>query len=362
MQESLSSSEAILSLARTGASLDKEEEEEEDDVDNINQEEEEDVDRLETLKSLTETVMSMIECSNRATKHTVKGGGSGRPQWPPERNYKSPTGMAMKTKSKEQLNNQNNSIQKENNNCNKEEKERLDKEFRDENNYENYVNYFKSQGILFPRSMWSSVRRDYAEAEEVPEGAEKGGATGGCEKNVLLNYQRDNTQRMGLRLNLEEMVLRRPIQEVDEEGEEGGEDCEYDSERGKFNCTDTLEGEEEEDQEEVNVGEMIEEKKKENFNANNVLGVEQKAALLVNKKIEYFENKLKPSKEDNRLRDVMGKGGSFEAREEKKMKGQEDEMKENVDKDYEQRKMINILCLGSFFMTAFLLYLFPLPN
>lgn len=387
MQESLSSCEAILSLAGTSTN----EEEEGEDVDNIKgeplmEEEEEAIDRLETLKTLTETVMSMIECSNKATNkrpvHSMMapGSGGGRPQWPPVGEgvvaAAAKTAAVLTVRNKELLNNQNSIIVKEESNQkdnNREERERLDKEFREENNYENYVNYFKSKGILFPRSMWTSATAEYAETP----------TKSGCEKNVI--YQRDNSQRMGLKLslNLEELLLRRPSLRAYEEGycEGGGggvaplpevdeEDCEYDSERGKFNC-DTLEGmeelvEQQQQEQGQGKGDKIRKSESVNFNANNVLGVEQKAALLVNKKIEYFENKLKPSKEDNRLRDAMGAGRAVKENDVIKMeKVQEKKVVGEGKKEGEGekgRKLINILCLGSFFMTALLLYLFPLPN
>lgn len=272
----------------------------------------------------------------------------------------------------------------------------LDKEFQEDNNYENYVNYFKSKGILFPRSMWTGAA---ANGVGTWQGQEMGGASAEGEeqeKNVL--NQRENSQRktgLKLALNLEELVLRRPFQlddqgrvVVDEAGVEGEVpggllvDCEYDSERGKFNCDDIdlnnmMTGFGQEDMQDVR-GQEVERmsqigmeghnknnnKRQEsvnNINVNNVLGTDQKGALLVNKKIEYFENKLKPSKEDNRLREERGLGLAQVDRvkdsfcEEKQGNNEEEEMEG-------QRKLINILCLGSFFMTALLFYLFPLPT
>ena len=266
-----------------------------------------------------------------------------RPQWPPEKEV---TEVAVvKTRTKELLNNQNNSIRVEEN---REEKERLDKEFQEDNNYENYVNYFKSKGILFPRSMWTSVKQ----GEEVPVQDTK---TSGCEQNLTKGR---NPQRMVLKLDLEELVLRRGQEEhVPVVGGVGEVlDCEYDSERGKFNCNVV--------EEEVAVASVKQPptpvKELGNFNANNEKGV----TLMVNKKIEYFENKLKPSKEDNRLKEAAGKAKDFEVKR-VGLSGHEKDMGkpiEGEEKTEEERKLINILCLGSFFMTALLLYLFPLPN
>lgn len=358
--------------------------EEEEDVECLDgQEEEEQVsaeDRLETLKTLTGTVMAMIECSNRATKRPqsmiVRGSVGGRVYWPPEETTRKPT---VTNNNKVLLNNNsNNSLAnqgtEDENKIQKEEKDRLDKEFQDDNNYENYVNYFKSQGILFPRSMWTTTTA----VVKNREGQEDVGCGDKEERKKLNINQRDNSQRMGLKLalNLEELVLRKPFQlddqgrvvAVADEGQELGMDCEYDSEKGKFNCNDLKEG-----FEEVVVGgndqNVIEEsinvrKESNNFNPNNninnVLGVDQKGSLLVNKKIEYFENKLKPSKEDNRLKEERAAGNvkKEEVGQEKdtgRILGEKDDLEK-------ERKLINILCLGSFFMTVFLLYLFPLPN
>lgn len=350
---------------------------EEEDVECLDgQEEEEQVsagDRLETLKTLTGTVMAMIECSNRATKRPqsmiVRGSGGGRVHWPPEETTRKPT---VTNNNKVLLNNNsNNSIAnqgtEDDSRVQKEEKDRLDKEFQEDNNYENYVNYFKSQGILFPRSMWTTTTTGVKNRED------QEGSKDEQDKKLHIN-QRDNSQRMGLKLalNLEELVLRKPFQlddqgrvvAVADEEQEMGMDCEYDSEKGKFNCNDLKEG-----FEEVVVGgndqNVIEEsinvrKESNNFNPNNninnVLGVDQKGSLLVNKKIEYFENKLKPSKEDNRLKEERAAGIVR-----KEEVGQEKDTG-RMDYDEKGRKLINILCLGSFFMTALLLYLFPLPN
>lgn len=347
MQESLSSCEDVLSLARQQEEEhggDQEEPEDEEEQENERKDEELDGARLESLKALTETVMAMIECSSKATKRAPGKGptiGAGRPQWPPmekeiKKNQEEIKRKLLLATSTPPLNNQN-SIQGE-------EKKKLDEEFQDENNYENYVNYFKSKGILFPRSMWSEER------------------IGGCEKKMNnINYEgegveeskqrQENTQRMGLKLplNMEEFLVgrggRRRILLSDV-----SEDCEYDSERGKFNCNpnELAEG-----WKAIGDGLMVNDTKKENlnFNANNVLPTEQKK--LLNKKIEYFENKLKPSKENNRLKEAM-EGAKQEVEMGKMEKDQEKESKE--------KKLVNILCLGSFFMTALLLFFFPLPN
>lgn len=356
MQESLSSCEDVLSLARQQDGDQEEEEQAEKEEEEVNDRKDKVVDetRVDTLKTLTETVMAMIECSSKATKRApIKGPtiGTGRPQWPPKEREKE-TEEKKKKKNQEEikrqsltsssttppplLNNHNqSSIQGEEKK--KKKKTNLDEEFQDENNYENYVNYFRSKGILFPRSMWSEER------------------TGGCDtKSKNVNYgvgeelkqRQGDKQRMGLKLplNLEEFLVGRAGGRRRTLLSDVSEDCEYDSERGKFNC---------------NTNEMVEgwkgdlvvnnDTKKENlnFNANNVLPTTEQKKLL-NKKIEYFENKLKPSKENNRLKEVM-----------EGAKKDEDEEKE---KECKEKKLVNILCLGSFFMTALLLYFFPLPN
>lgn len=377
LQESLSSCGDILSLAgrdNNHSQTDIEEEEEEEEHEEVERE-----DHLETLKSLTETVMSMIECSNKATRRAdLKGRNSMR-------------GTA-KMDQKLELNNHHSINKEQQAEEEKEEKEQLDQQFKQENNYENYVNYFKSKGILFPRSMWTTTGVQVEEEKHQK-------VTGGCEQNVFTT-KHDNKQRLGLKLalNLEEMVTQREAYN-NRAGGDGSrmevlneeEDCEYDSERGKFNCDAPMGGEIEEGGE-VDLVEtkevqeiVVAEKKKDSlsFNANNVSEV--KRTPMVNKKIEYFENKLKPSKEDNRLKEVaLGGGGEKRFREEEgrvkeiirkeeevleKRDGGEigvekgDEGKLEVDLgDEERKKMINILCLGSFFMTALLLYLFPLPN
>lgn len=352
LQESLSSCEDVLSLARQQDG-DQEEGQAEEEEENDRKDKVVDETRVDTLKTLTETVMAMIECSSKATKRApIKGPtiGTGRPQWPPKEREKE---MEEKKKKNQEeikrqsltsssttppppLNNHNqSSIQGEEKK--KKKKTNLDEEFQDENNYENYVNYFRSKGILFPRSMWSEER------------------TGGCDtKSKNVNYgvgeelkqRQGDRQRMGLKLplNLEEFLVGRAGGRRRTLLSDVSEDCEYDSERGKFNC---------------NTNEMVEgwkgdlvvnnDTKKENlnFNANNVLPTTEQKKLL-NKKIEYFENKLKPSKENNRLKEVM-----------EGAKKDEDEEKE---KECKEKKLVNILCLGSFFMTALLLYFFPLPN
>lgn len=355
MQESLSSCEDVLSLARQqdGDQEEEEQAEKEEQEENDRKDKVVDETRVDTLKRLTETVMAMIECSSKATKRApIKGPtiGTGRPQWPPKEREKE-TEEKKKKKNQEEikrqsltssstppppLNNHNqSSIQGEEKK--KKKKTNLDEEFQDENNYENYVNYFRSKGILFPRSMWSEER------------------TGGCDtKSKIVNYgvgeelkqRQGDKQRMGLKLplNLEEFLVGRAGGRRRTLLSDVSEDCEYDSERGKFNC---------------NTNEMVEgwkgdlvvnnDTKKENlnFNANNVLPTTEQKKLL-NKKIEYFENKLKPSKENNRLKEVM-----------EGAKKDEDAEKE---KECKEKKLVNILCLGSFFMTALLLYFFPLPN
>lgn len=298
MQESLSSCEAILKL-----------QEQEQEPGGGGGE-----DRTETLKELTETIMAMIECSNRAkNRHSLSLEKKNFP-WPvmDSERVKEKEKEAKKQKSlKDQI-----SI----GDSRGDEEERLDAEFQAENNYENYVNYFKSKGILFPRSMWTNLRE-----EEQAEKQQK---------------QRENKQRIGLKLplNMEELLVggRRLFLSA--------EDCEYDSERGKFNCvTGAGAG--------GGGGEAVIEEERKHFNANNMLGSEPK---LLNKKIEYFENKLKPSKEDNRLKEEAQRCEAEEKGVAKEKRFSEEEQK--------NKKLINILCLGGFFMTAFLLYLFPLPN
>lgn len=362
MQESLSPCEAILSLAKDT----EQEDEEENSFDGVDRREEEDVEgttkRLETLKALTETVMSMIECSSRATRRvipTTKKPPSGlRALWTPKEEVEAtippPPGTTNNTK---KLKNEKNSIL----NNNKMEEARLDEEFQDENSYENYVNYFKSQGILFPRSLFSSPAK-------TPGGGGKTsrqGNDGGCEKNVI--YQRDNKQRMDLKLALNERFGDRELVKLSEGVVDGEmiEDCEYDSDNGMFNCSDDGAAEEWKGSgqgRELKQGPEKDQKKKD-VNKNNELSPEQKKGAM-NKKIEYFENKLKPSKADNRLREAMTQGGckverGYENRNEVQVGIKGKEVKEEED---ERKKMINILCLGSFFLTALLLYLFPLPN
>lgn len=202
---------------------------------------------------------------------------------------------------------------------------------------------------------------------------------------------------MRLELNLEDLVQQHYGPHVAEEEEEEGLkgegdliDCDYDSERGKFNC-DVVEEEEEEkendkEEKEKVVEELVVEREREkeknlSFNANNLVkgagaggrgGMGGRAEMKVNKKIEYFENKLKPSKEDNRLRDVTatmtattnGEGNLKEGFEGKMLVEEKVGVKRDGEgeEEWKQRKLVNILCLGSFLMTALLLYLFPLPN
>lgn len=292
--------------------------------------------RIFTLKALTGAVMSLIECGNRATRSSAQSPRARRSTSPAEEGLScSPATNTLNNRNSNNFRTVTQSIRGDGGLDEKGGEEKgIDEQFQTENNYENYVNYFKNRGILFPRSAL------YSSENETPL----------CYDKNLLNERHNNinnNNRQDLKLNLNlanRNKLDKKLNNLDLN--EIIEECEYDSDIGKFSCNNLKSAFYEKDSEVVRIVDdnLGKSDKKDQVVVDYPINVNESQNKVVTKKIEYFENKVKP----NSIADNKGQSSAVQ----ETTNGQG---KPAID-------LPTYLCLGTLFMTIIMLYFFPLPN